>query len=225
MTEDRNIVNTTDSGLPRKALGECPIDMDQARFLAMRTASGSSGIYGRRFRKVAMVLEIVGADERAGDYPVTLSFRPQGQFGWTPGLQEISIAKEGDAAERRVLKLPEEPVRKCVPVGMIGLGLAVVGVAVAAGVFAAVRSGGDESSASETLSAGTLVPATASPAVFPTNAPVTVPPASSPGADATATIAPAAPATMTATVEPPIAPTGWTLRLHPRLRGLPPRSG
>lgn len=207
MTEDRNIEDATDSGLALEGVVEGPIDMDQARFLAMRDASESSAIYGRRFRKVPMALEIVGADERAGDYLVTLSFRPQGQFAWTPGLQEISIAKDGDAAERRVLKLPEGPASRRVPVGMIGLGLAVVGVVVAAGVFAAVRSGGDESSASETLAAGTPVPATASPAVFPTNAPVTVPTASSPGADATATIAPAAPEMMTDTVEPPIAPT------------------
>ena len=98
MNEERNTEETTDSGLGPEGKVESPIDMDQARFLAMRTVSESSAIYGRRFRKVAMALEIVGADERADDYLVTLSFRPQGQFGGAPGLQEISIAKEGNAA-------------------------------------------------------------------------------------------------------------------------------
>ena len=51
----------------------------------MCTASESSAIYGWRFRKVAMALEIVGADERADDYLVTLSFRPQGDFSGPPG--------------------------------------------------------------------------------------------------------------------------------------------
>ena len=146
---------------------ESPIDMDQARFLAMCTASESSAIYGWRFRKVAMALETVGADERADHYLVTLSFRPQGQFGSAPGLQEISIAKEGNVAGRRVVRLPESPAKSCVPVPLIGIGLAVVGVVVAAGVFAAVQSGGNESSSSEILSASTVVPATASPVDYP----------------------------------------------------------
>jgi len=208
MTEERNTEDRTDSGLAPEGKVESPIDMDQARFLAMCIASESSAIYGWRFRKVAMALEIVGADERADDYLVTLSFRPQGQFGGAPGLQEISIAKEGNVAGRRVVRLPESPAKRRVPVPLIGIGLAVVGVVVAAGVFAAVRSGGNESSSSEILSASTVVPATASPVVTTPNVPVVLPPASSPGAVVKATIAPAASAAMTATVEPPIAPAG-----------------
>ena len=206
MNEERNTEETTDSGLGPEGKVESPIDMDQARFLAMRTVSESSAIYGRRFRKVAMALEIVGADERADDYLVTLSFRPQGQFGGAPGLQEISIAKEGNVAGRRVVRLPEAPAKRRVPVPSIGIGLAVLGVVVAAGLFAAVRSGGNESSSSEILSASTAVPATASPVVAAPNVPAVLPPASSPGADAKASIAPAAPATTIPTVAPPIAP-------------------
>jgi len=116
MTEERNTEDRTDSGLAPEGEVESPIDMDQARFLAMCTASESSAIYGWRFRKVAMALEIVGADERADDYLVTLSFRPQGQFGGAPGLQEISIAKEGNVAGRRVVRLPESPAKRRVPV-------------------------------------------------------------------------------------------------------------
>ena len=56
MTEERNTEDRTDSGLAPEGKVESPIDMDQARFLAMCIASESSAIYGWRFRKVAMAL-------------------------------------------------------------------------------------------------------------------------------------------------------------------------
>ena len=63
--------------------GEGDISLGDARILAVRTAAESPGDYGRDFREVAMVFEVVESGEDGDHYNITLSFRPQGYFdGW-----------------------------------------------------------------------------------------------------------------------------------------------
>ena len=61
------------------------ISLDQARLLAIQTARGSRGDYGRRFRNVAMAFDTVESSEDEDFYIITLSFRPQGDFSGRPG--------------------------------------------------------------------------------------------------------------------------------------------
>ena len=65
--------------------GEGYISLDEARVLAMQTASDTPGEYGRRYRNVAMVIDAVVAPEGEDYYDVTLAFRPQIAFSGRPG--------------------------------------------------------------------------------------------------------------------------------------------
>ena len=117
--------------------------MGDARILAVRTAAESPGDYGRDFREVAMVFEVVESGEDDDHYNITLSIRPQGNFeGWR-GEEQFVIGKNGTVAVRQVLSLP---VRKGggFPVIPLAIGLVVVGIIAAVGaVFVLMGSGGD----------------------------------------------------------------------------------
>ena len=109
------------------------ISLVQARILAMRSARESPGAYGRRFRNVPMVFEVVEASETEDYYEVTLSFRPQGQFSGTPGQEQFFIEKEGAIAHRQVLSLPTVVGGRRFPVIPSAIGLLAVGIAVVVG--------------------------------------------------------------------------------------------
>ena len=83
--------------------GEGYISLAEARVLAMQTASSAPGDYGRSFRGVAMVFEVVESGEDDDYYNITLSFRPQGNFDGTPGQEQFVIGKDGTIAVRQVL--------------------------------------------------------------------------------------------------------------------------
>ncbi|MFP6868479.1 MAG: hypothetical protein VCE91_03880, partial [Nitrospinota bacterium] len=115
----------------------------EARVLAMQTASSVPGDYGRSFRGVAMVFEVVESGEDDDYYNITLSFRPQGSFDGTPGQEQFVIGKDGTIAVRQVLS---SIVREGggFPVIPVAIGLVVVGIiAVVGAVFALSGSGGD----------------------------------------------------------------------------------
>ena len=123
--------------------GEGYISLDEARVLAMRTASATPGDYGRDFRRTTMVFEVVESTETEDHYTVVLSVRPQGNFDGTPGQEQFVIGKEGTVAVRQVLS---SIIRKDrgLPILPVGIGLLVVGVIAVIGVvFALNRSGGD----------------------------------------------------------------------------------
>jgi hypothetical protein len=52
--------------------GEGYISLDEARVLAVRTAVASPGDYGRGFRKITMVFNVVESTETDDHYTVTL---------------------------------------------------------------------------------------------------------------------------------------------------------
>ena len=113
------------------------ISLDQARVLALRTASESPGDYGRGFRRVNMAFEVVADQTTEDHYSITLSFRPRGEFVGTPGQEQFFVDKRGTVAHRQVLSAPEqERGRRPSLLRMLG-GLAVVAV-VAVGVYAAL---------------------------------------------------------------------------------------
>ena len=123
--------------------GEGYISLAEARILAVRTAVDSPGDYGRQYRGVTMVFEVVESGEDEDFYNITLSFRPQGNFDGTPGQEQFVIGKDRTIAVRQVLS---SPVRKSggFPVLPVAIGLVVVGIISAVGaVFALSGSGGD----------------------------------------------------------------------------------
>ena len=123
------------------------ISMEQARLLAMRSATESPGAYGRRFRRIPMALDVVAEEETEDYYMVTLSFRPQGIFSGTPGQEQFFIEKEGAVAHRQVLDLPRPDSQRRSPVVPVAIGLVVVGVAAVVGVVLFVGgSGGSDGS-------------------------------------------------------------------------------
>lgn len=112
------------------------ISLDQARLLAMETARDAPGEYGRGFRGTAMAFDVTAADETEDYYQVTLSVRPQGNFGGRAGREQIFIEKEGRVAHRQVLALPGN---RRPPFLLFAVGLGVLATAV---VVAVVVLGG-----------------------------------------------------------------------------------
>ena len=142
--------------------------MGEARILAVRTAVDSPGDYGRDFRRVTMVFEVIESTETEDHYTVTLSFRPQGNFAGSPGQEQFVIGKDGTIAVRQVLS---SIVRKggVFPVLPVAIGLVVVGIIAAVGaVFALSGSGGDN------VPIAAVLP-TESPAPTETQAPADTP--------------------------------------------------
>ena len=123
------------------------ISLDQARVLAMRTAGGSPGPYGRRLADTPMAFDVVEANETEDYYEVTLSFRPQGQFSGTPGQEQFFIEKEGTVAHRQVLSVPRPEGQRRIPITPVIAGLVVVIIAVVIGVVFAARDGGGKDDA------------------------------------------------------------------------------
>jgi Tfp pilus assembly protein PilF len=144
--------------------GEGYISLADARMLAVRTAAESPGDYGRNFREVVMVYEVVESGEDAEYYSITLSLRPQGNFAGSPGQEQFIIGKDGTIAVRQVLS---SPIREGggFPVIPVAIGLVVVGIIAAVGaVFALSGSGGDSVPIA-------VVPPTETPAPAETPAP------------------------------------------------------
>ena len=123
--------------------GEGNISLGDARILAVRTAAESPGDYGRDFREVAMVFEVVESGEDGDHYNITLSFRPQGYFDGWRGEEQFIIGRDGTIAIRQVLSFP---VRKGggFPLLPVAIGLVVVGVIAAVGAVFALGSTGDD---------------------------------------------------------------------------------
>ena len=133
--------------------GEGYISLDEARVLALQTASSAPGDYGRSFRGVTMVFEVSSLEETDDFYEVTLSFRPQGNFDGTPGQEQFVVGKEGTVAVRQVLSHPTQTSassagtagnRGGFPILPVAIGLVIVGIIVAVGaVVVLMSSGGD----------------------------------------------------------------------------------
>ena len=122
--------------------GEGYISLDEARVLAIRTASQTPGIRRRRYRDVPMAFEVVSATEDEETYDIVLSYRPQGDFTGTPGQEHFIIAKHGEIILRQVWSTPKEPGG--LPILPISIGVVVVGIIAAVGaVFAMNTSGSD----------------------------------------------------------------------------------
>ena len=90
------------------AEGEGYISLGEAGILALRTAVGTPGNYGRRLRGVPMVFEVAESTEDPDYYNITLSIRPQGDFSGTPGQEQFVVGKEGTIVVRQVLSLPTQ---------------------------------------------------------------------------------------------------------------------
>ena len=82
------------------------VSSDQASVLAIHTAREIPGDYGRQFEGIPMAFEVLREVQREDHYVITLSFRPQGDFGGTPGQEEFFIEKEGTVVHRQILSLP-----------------------------------------------------------------------------------------------------------------------
>ena len=120
------------------------ISLDQARVLSMRTARESPGVYGRRFRNVPMVFEVVVEEETEDYYVVTLSVRPAGTFTGSPGQEQFFIEKEGIVAHRQVMALPTLPKGRRLRGVTVIVGLAMLA---AVGVVVAIWGIGGEGDA------------------------------------------------------------------------------
>ena len=82
------------------------ISLQQARILAMRTASEEPGNYEQGLATAGMVYEVAEQKEGEDYYEITMSFRPEGNFAGTPGREQFFIAKDGRIARRQLLVLP-----------------------------------------------------------------------------------------------------------------------
>ena len=129
------------------AEGEGYISLGEAGVLALRTAVGTPGNYGRRLRGVPMVFEVAESTEDPDYYNITLSIRPQGDFSGTPGQEQFVVGKEGTIVVRQVLSLPTQTSGSGsgagraggIPIGLLfgGLGAvvaAIVSVMIAMGL-------------------------------------------------------------------------------------------
>ena len=81
------------------------ISLDQARVFAMRTARETPGDYGPIFVDTIMAFEVREETETEDHYVINLSYRPQGDFLGTPGLEQFYIEKEGVVVHRQILSL------------------------------------------------------------------------------------------------------------------------
>ena len=113
------------------------ISLDQARVLAMQTATREPGAYGRQFRDVPMAFEVVEENETEDHYVITLSLRPQGEYAGASGQEQFFIEKEGQIAHRQVLSLPRPESRRRFPVMLVVVIVAVLGIGGAAAAVVA----------------------------------------------------------------------------------------
>ena len=72
------------------------ISLEQARVLAMQTATENPGNYGAAFAGVPMVFDRVEQEDGEDYYVVTLSFRPEGNFAGGPGREQFFIRAISD---------------------------------------------------------------------------------------------------------------------------------
>ena len=196
--------------------GEGYISLDEARVLALQTASSAPGDYGRSFRGVTMVFEVSSLEETDDFYEVTLSFRPQGNFDGTPGQEQFVVGKEGTVAVRQVLSHPTQTSassagtagnRGGFPILPVAIGLVIVGIIAAVGAVVVLMSSGGDGVLIAAV-APTETPAPTEPAV---NIKKTVEAAVQQGLAASAT---AAPPTATSIPKPTYTP-------HPTLHSMP----
>tara|TARA_B100000315_G_scaffold243047_1_gene266006 strand:- start:1939 stop:4239 length:2301 start_codon:yes stop_codon:yes gene_type:complete len=167
------------------------ISMDQARVMAMRTASETPGAYGAAYREVPLAFEVVEAEDTEDHYVITITFRPQGEFAGRPGREQFFITKEGDVALRQVLALPR--LRRTFPVLPAAIGLAAVAAVFVGAVFVPrIFDGGgaEEPIPAPTATAAPVAAALPGPTLTPTAGPTTTP--APPDVAPTATAAPLA---------------------------------
>jgi hypothetical protein len=184
--------------------GEGYISLDEARVLAVRTAVETPGSYGRDFRRVTMVFDVVESTETDDHYTVILSVRPQGNFDGTPGQEQFVIGKDGTIAVRQVLS---SIIRKGggFPILPVAIGLVVVGVIAAVGaVVVLMSSGGDSVPVAAVAPTETPTPA---PAVIPADTPEPTAPTETPAPAPTFTPMPTYTLYPTYTLPPPPRPT------------------
>jgi hypothetical protein len=82
------------------------ISLEQAELLAMRDARDEPGDYGSHVEGVRMVYTLDAQEDREDCYVITLSFRPEGNWKGSVGLEQFFIEKQGVVAHRQVLSLP-----------------------------------------------------------------------------------------------------------------------
>lgn len=154
------------------ALGEALgyISLDQAQVLAMETATGTPGKFGRRFRRTAMAFEVVDATEAENYYEVTLSFRPQRYFTGDAGREQYLIEKEGRVAHRQLLSLPRHKLNSLLlPVALVRVIAGVIVVAATVGCSGGGDRPGDSASAVHAPGSTSVQPAGAPAKSLPTN--------------------------------------------------------
>ena len=122
--------------------GEGYISLDEARVLAIRTASQTPGVRSKRYRDVLMAFEVVSATEDEESYDIVLSYRPQGDFTGTPGQEHFIIGKHGEIILSQVWSTPKEPGGLLIL--PISIGVVVIGIIAAVGaVFVLMGSDSD----------------------------------------------------------------------------------
>ena len=200
--------------------GEGYISLAEARVLATRTALEAPGNYGRNFRNVAMVFDVVESGEDDDYYTVVLSVRPQGNFDGTPGQEQFVVGKDGTVAVRQVLT---SPVRKSggFPLLPVAIGVVIVGAIAAVGaVVILMSSGADNVPIAPVAPTGTPAPIQPpAPTFTPTPRPTATP---TPRPTATPTPRPTATPTPRPTAMPTPRPTAMpTPRPRPTRTPIP----
>ena len=118
------------------------ISMDQARILALRTATEAPGDYSRVYADSRMVFDVDSAEESDDHYTIIVSITPAGEFSGRLGRERFFIEKEGPIALRQVLAIPRQ--RQRFPI--IPMAVALFAISALVVISAAVLMGGEQSS-------------------------------------------------------------------------------
>ena len=132
--EDGEKIEFTSEG---GSLGD--ISLSQARVMAVRTARASPARRHWILRR-RMVFDVFNDYEDEDTYTIVISFRPEGDFGGTPGQERFKFSKTGRFEEREVLSPPKSSMRFLIKGFAPAVGVIAVCVAIAVVVFVLVSS-------------------------------------------------------------------------------------
>ena len=82
------------------------ISLDRAGLLAVEYARGHVDFYGPDYADQELVWKVLSQDENEDYYDIRVSYRPQGTFRGTPGVEQFGIDKTGNIRRRRRLRAP-----------------------------------------------------------------------------------------------------------------------
>jgi len=152
------------------------ITLDQARVLALHTADVDRSTISRAYRRSPIVFAIEYDEENETHFLITIRFQPEGEFGGSAGLEEISIGKDGVVESRRVLRQPIQDKSGLPVLPIVGsfsgagaLAIIIV-ILVAVGAF----DSGDDGQGVAVAATATPEPTPSEPTQIPTSTPGSV---------------------------------------------------